>query len=114
MAGDDPKKLENVSEVGLVAAALALEGQQKILPAANAAALVLVDHVDEQEGQNADVPVRQVGPDNGEHLVEGVEAVGVVRCLFRPRHEAAISSGQGSVDPSPTGRTGPVGQNLMV
>lgn len=114
MAGDDAEELENVSEVGLVAAALALKGQQEVLPAADPTALVLVDHVHEEEGEDADVSMRQMGPDDGEHLVEGVEAVGVVRCFLRPGREAAISSGPGPVHPSPAGRTGSVGHNLVV
>lgn len=81
-------------EVGLVAAALPLQGQQEVPPAPDAAALVLVDDVDEQERQHPDVPLRQLGPDDVEHAVQGVQAVGVVHLLLGPRFEAAVSPGR--------------------
>lgn len=103
-----------MSEVGLVTTALPFKGQQKILPATNTTALVLIDHIDEEEGQNADVSMCQVGPNNVEHLVKRVQAVGVVCRFLWPRLKAAISPGQGPVDPSPPRATRAVGQNLMV
>lgn len=89
-----------MSEVGLVAATLPLQRQQEVPPVPDAASLIFIDHVDEQEGQNPDVAVRQLGADDVEHVVEGVEAVGAVRCLLGPRLAAASGRGAGGGAPA--------------
>lgn len=86
-----------MSEVRLVAPALTLQREQEIPSAPDAAALVLVDDVDEQEGQHPDVPVRQLGSNDVEHAMEGVKAVGVVRRLLGPGLEAPVFSGRATV-----------------
>lgn len=114
VAGDDAQELQDVAEVGLVAAALPLQRQQEVPPAADAPALVLIDHIHEEEGQNADVSVGQVGADNGEHLVKRVQAVGAVRRLLRPRLTAAAAAGHGPLGPPPSRAARPLAQTLVV
>lgn len=58
MACDNPQQLENVSEVGLITATLALKGQQEILSTPDATTLILINDINKQEWQYPDIPVR--------------------------------------------------------
>lgn len=74
MAGDDSQQLEDVSEVGLVTAALAFQSQQEVPPTPDSAALVFVDHVHKQEGEHAYVPMGELRAHNIKHVVQRVQS----------------------------------------
>lgn len=86
-----------MSEVGLIAATLPLQSQQEVSPTPDPAPLVLIDHIHEQEGQYSDISVRELSPDDIEHAVERVQAVGVVHSLLGPRFEASVPPGRAGV-----------------
>lgn len=98
MTSDNPQKLEHVLKVGLVTATLALQCQQEISSAPDAATLVLVNHIHEQKRQYSNVPMSELGSDDIKHAVQRVQPMRLVHRFLGPRLKTPRSFGYAGVD----------------